>query len=92
MKLVNFPTAEGTLVVALASKIIVWQPQNDARADFAVPEKGWPKVRSNDARPDPAGNFWVGTMQNNVGDDGSDNGRRGNNAAGSDGDAALLRL
>lgn len=62
----------GTLVVALASKMIVWQPQNDARADFAVPEKDWPKVRSNDARPDPAGNFWLGTMQNNVADDGSD--------------------
>jgi sugar lactone lactonase YvrE len=62
----------GTLVVALASKIIVWQPQNDARADFAVPEKGWPKVRCNDGRPDPAGNFWVGTMQNNVADDGGD--------------------
>jgi sugar lactone lactonase YvrE len=62
----------GTLVVALASRVILWQPQNDARADFAVPEKGWPKVRSNDGRPDPAGNFWVGTMQNNVADDGAD--------------------
>ena len=62
----------GTLVVALAPRVILWQPQNDARADFAVPEKGWPKVRANDGRPDPAGNLWVGTMQNNVADDGAD--------------------
>ena len=39
------PTALGltdradTLVVALASKVILWQPRNDARADFAMPEK-----------------------------------------------------
>ena len=43
-----------------------------ARADFAVPEKGWPRVRLNDGRADPAGNFWVGSMQNNVAADGSE--------------------
>ncbi len=61
-----------TLLVALASRLILWQPANDARADFANPDRNWPKVRSNDARPDPAGNFWLGTMQNNVADDGGD--------------------
>ena len=61
-----------TLVVALGSKVILWQPANDARADFANPERNWPRVRLNDGRPDPAGNFWVGTMQNNVAADGSD--------------------
>ncbi|MEX0851694.1 MAG: SMP-30/gluconolactonase/LRE family protein [Bauldia sp.] len=68
------PTALGltdrtdTLLVAMASKIILWQPVNDARADFAKPDRNWPRVRLNDGRPDPAGNFWVGS----VGLDGSD--------------------
>lgn len=62
----------GTLLVALASKVILWQPRNDARADFALPEKAWPRVRLNDGRADPVGNFWVGSMQNNVAGDGSD--------------------
>jgi sugar lactone lactonase YvrE len=63
------PTAIGltdrgdTLVVALASKVILWQPANDARADFANPEHGRADIRLNDGRPDPAGNFWVGSMR-----------------------------
>jgi sugar lactone lactonase YvrE len=61
-----------TLLVALASKVILWQPANDARADFATPEKNWPHVRLNDGRPCPAGYFWVGSMQNNVAHDGAD--------------------
>ncbi len=51
-----------TLVVSTASRVILWQPANDARADFADPEHGRQGVRFNDGRPDPAGNFWVGTM------------------------------
>jgi len=60
----------GTLVATLATRVILWQPANDARADFASPERGWPKVRANDGRPDPAGNFWYGTMENNLGPNG----------------------
>ncbi len=59
-----------TLIVALGSHVILWQPANDARADFANPERGRAGVRLNDGRPDPAGNFWVGSMANNVGADG----------------------
>lgn len=59
-----------TLIVALGSHVILWQPANDARADFANPERGRAGVRLNDGRPDPAGNFWVGSMPNNVGSDG----------------------
>ncbi|MEX2319322.1 MAG: SMP-30/gluconolactonase/LRE family protein [Bauldia sp.] len=58
---------DDTLIVATGSKVILWQPGNDARADFANPHRNWPRERFNDGRPDPAGNFWAGTMQNNVG-------------------------
>jgi sugar lactone lactonase YvrE len=63
---------DDTLVLALGSRVILWQPSNDARADFADPHRNWPRERFNDGRPDPAGNFWVGTMQNNVGGAGAD--------------------
>lgn len=56
----------GTLIVALGSKVILWQPANDARADFAFPEKNAPAARLNDGRPDPAGGLVVGSMFNNV--------------------------
>ncbi|MHA1549558.1 MAG: SMP-30/gluconolactonase/LRE family protein [Alphaproteobacteria bacterium] len=61
-----------THIVALASKVILWQPGNDARADFAAPDDTAPHTRLNDGRPDPAGSFWVGSMQNNVAPDGGD--------------------
>jgi sugar lactone lactonase YvrE len=61
-----------TIAVALGGRIVLWQPRTDARTDFAFPEDNWPKARLNDGRADPAGNLWVGSMQNNVADDGSD--------------------
>ena len=61
-----------TLIVALGSRLILWQPANDARADFANPDKSWPGVRSNDGAPDPAGNFWLGTMENTVAANGTE--------------------
>jgi len=60
----------GTLIVALASRVILWQPANDARADFAHPEKNLPAARLNDGRPDPAGGLVIGSMFNNVAPDG----------------------
>jgi sugar lactone lactonase YvrE len=56
----------------VGGRILLWQPRTDTRTDFAFPEDRWPKARLNDGRPDPAGNLWVGSMQNNVGEDGSD--------------------
>jgi sugar lactone lactonase YvrE len=52
-----------TLLVAIGGRVILWQPGNDARAEFAYPEKNWPRTRLNDGRADPAGNFWVGSMR-----------------------------
>jgi sugar lactone lactonase YvrE len=56
-----------TLLVALGSRLILWHPETDRRADHPFHLPGWPRVRLNDGRPDPMGNFWVGSMQNNIG-------------------------
>jgi sugar lactone lactonase YvrE len=65
-------TRDDTLVVALGGKVILWRPRDDHRSEVAFPEDNWPRVRLNDGRADPSGNFWVGSMQNNVAEDGSD--------------------
>ncbi|MCT7666147.1 SMP-30/gluconolactonase/LRE family protein [Shinella kummerowiae] len=56
----------GCLLVALGSKLIWWWPQTDRREDHGFMLPGTPRVRLNDGRADPAGNFWVGSMKNNV--------------------------
>lgn len=61
-----------TLAVALGGRIVLWQPRADIRNDFAFPEDNWPRARLNDGGADPAGNLWVGSMQNNVAADGSE--------------------
>jgi sugar lactone lactonase YvrE len=59
------------LVVALGSRVILWEPEPDSRRDPIFVLDGWPLVRLNDGRTDPRGSFWVGTMRNNVNPDGS---------------------
>jgi len=60
----------GVLLVALASRLILWRPEDDRRRDhgFAFPD--WPRARLNDGRAAPNGDFWVGSMANNVGPNG----------------------
>jgi sugar lactone lactonase YvrE len=60
-----------TIAVAVGGRIVLWQPRTDSRADFVLAEDNWPAVRLNDGRADPAGNLWVGSMQNNVAEDGT---------------------
>lgn len=62
---------EGTLAVALGSRIILWSPGSDLRRDHGFHLGGWPAVRLNDGRPDPRGSLWVGSMRNNVEPDGA---------------------
>jgi sugar lactone lactonase YvrE len=59
------------LLVALGSQLILWSPATDQRRDFARPEADTPFNRLNDGATDPFGNFWVGSMRNNVAGDGS---------------------
>jgi sugar lactone lactonase YvrE len=56
----------GTLLLALGSKVILWDEATDERTDFAAPETNLPASRLNDGRPSPFGDFWVGSMRNNV--------------------------
>lgn len=59
------------LAVVLGSSVILWEPASDKRDLPIYKLDGWPKVRLNDARPDPRGSLWLGSMANNVNPDGS---------------------
>jgi sugar lactone lactonase YvrE len=73
------------LAVVLGSGALLWEPAKDRRHDPFFHLDGWPKVRLNDARADPGGSLWIGSMRNNVNPDGS-----GGEAGGQDG--ALFRI
>jgi sugar lactone lactonase YvrE len=64
-------TTAATLAVVLGSRLILWEPLSDSRRDYAFNLSHWPKVRCNDARADPRGSLWIGSMWNNVNSDGS---------------------
>ena len=68
------------LAVILGSGVILWEPETDVRHEPLFCLQGWPRVRLNDARVDPRGSLWVGSMRNNVDSDGS-----GGEASGRDG-------
>lgn len=68
----------GTLLLALGSKIIRWQPASDRRAGMGFELDDWPTVRLNDGRPGPGGEIWIGSMANNVGEDGTPGDVEGN--------------
>jgi sugar lactone lactonase YvrE len=64
-------TQEGSILVVLGSKILLWEPVGDRRRELGFHLDGWPEARCNDARVDPAGVLWVESMENNVGVDGA---------------------
>ena len=64
-------TRPDTLVVVLGSRVIMWDSETDVRHDPLFHLEGWPRVRLNDARADPRGALWLGSMRNNVCPDGS---------------------
>lgn len=58
------------IVVVLGGRVVLWDihRQHMVATLFELP--GWPAERCNDARVDPNGILWFGTMQNNVASDG----------------------
>jgi sugar lactone lactonase YvrE len=59
--------AEGELLVALGSRLILWRADDDSRRDHGFRLPDWPKARLNDGRAAPNGDVWIGSMGNNVG-------------------------
>ena len=62
---------DDVLAVVLGSSVILWEPASDLRHKSIYRLEGWPSVRLNDARADPRGSLWAGSMRNNVNPDGS---------------------
>lgn len=68
----SLTTREGTLLVGLASKLVLLDVESDTREELGIVLPGSPNVRFNDGRTDPNGVFWIGSMSNNVGPNGED--------------------
>ena len=66
---VNMTTRDDTLVVVLGSCVILWEPHTGRKYPTSFLLRGWPHVRLNDARPDPRGSLWLGSMRNNINPD-----------------------
>ena len=64
-------TQMNILAVCLGGGVILWQPSSDTRVPHGFRLPDWPKVRLNDAAIDPRGSLFVGSMRNNVNEDGS---------------------
>jgi sugar lactone lactonase YvrE len=60
----------GVLLMALGSRLILWRPTDDSRREHGFRLPGWPRARLNDGRAAPNGDFWIGSMGNNVGPNG----------------------
>jgi len=63
---------DGWLLAAVGGRLLFWSAEGDRRVEFVAVERDWPKHRLNDGAADAAGNFWVGSMPNNVAEDGSE--------------------
>ena len=65
----NVTTRDDTLAVVLGSRVILWEPSTGREYPTQFQLPGWPTVRLNDARPDPRGSLWLGSMRNNINPD-----------------------
>jgi len=56
----------GGMVMALQSGLVFFDPESGDTAPISDPEPGLPDNRFNDAKCDPAGRFWAGTLSYNL--------------------------
>lgn len=68
---ISLTSLDGWLVAAVGGRLLFWSAEGDRRVEFVAVERDWPNHRLNDGAADAAGNFWVGSMRNNVAADGS---------------------
>jgi len=61
----------GWLLVAAGLQLLLWKVETDERVLFSQVEDAALGNRLNEGAAGPDGNFWVGTMRNNVAADGS---------------------
>jgi sugar lactone lactonase YvrE len=69
---VNLTTDADLLLLVLGSKVGLWSPRTHPDFHTIYRLREAPEMRFNDARIDPRGSLWVGTMRNNVGLQGED--------------------
>ena len=60
-----------TLALLLGSGLALWKPGSETPPVMLFTLPGWPFVRCNDAGVDPCGMLWLGSMRNNVQENGS---------------------
>lgn len=56
------PGEQGRLLVALATRLVFFDPLTGQIEDICAVEPDLPNNRCNDGKRDPAGRFWIGTM------------------------------
>lgn len=64
---VNLTTDPELLLLVLGSNVSFWSPRTHPKLRRLYSLETAPDMRFNDARIDPRGSLWVGTMRNNVG-------------------------
>jgi sugar lactone lactonase YvrE len=69
---VNLTTSPDRLLLVFGSKVGLWSPGTHPHVETITQLQCAPAMRYNDARIDPLGSLWVGTMRNNVGPGGED--------------------
>jgi sugar lactone lactonase YvrE len=82
---VNLTADPELLLLVLGSKVGFWSPGTHPRVQTIYRLATTPDMRFNDARVDPRGSLWVGTMRSNVG-------RRGENIDVAFTDGILYRI